>query len=128
MDHDIFLHILQNLQGIYVGWHLTDCLKSFKYYLTKREYRVSINSGLSNPLSLTCVEPQVSVLGARMYMMYTKPLTSIMAHHDVSYHCYADDTQVYLQCNNTEESIRAATLMLERCIVDICEWMQTNAL
>ena len=51
-----------------------------------------------------------------------------MAHHDVSNHCYADDTQVYLQCNNTAASIRAATLKLERCIVNICEWMMNNAL
>ena len=63
-----------------------------------------------------------------MYIMYTKPLTSIMAHLDVYYHCYVDDTQVYLQCNNTEASIREATLKLERCIVDICEWMKNNAL
>ena len=47
-----------------------------------------------------------------------------MAHHDVCYHFYANDTQVYLQCNNTEASI----LKLERCIVDICEWMKNNAL
>ena len=51
-----------------------------------------------------------------------------MACHDVCYHCYADDTQVYLQCNNTEASIREATLKLERCIVNICEWMKNNAL
>ena len=44
-----------------------------------------------------------------------------MAHHDVSCHCYADDTQVYLQCQNTDASIRETTLKLERCIVDICE-------
>ena len=71
---------------------------------------------------------QGSVPGARMYIMYTKPLTSIMDHHDVNYHCYVDDTQVYLQCNNTEASIREATLKLERCIFDICDWMKNNAL
>ena len=123
VDHDIFLHRLQNVYGI-----CGIALKWFKSYLSNREYRVSINSSLSNPHSLTCGVPQGSVLGARMYIMYTKPLTSIMAHHDVCYHCYADDTQVYLQCNNTEASIREATLKLERCIVDICEWMKNNAL
>ena len=51
-----------------------------------------------------------------------------MARHDACYYCYADDTQVYLQCNNTEASIREATLKLERCIVDICEWMKNDAL
>ena len=110
---------------VYVGCHL---IKWFESYLTKREYRVSINSSLANPHLLTCGVPQGSVLGARMYIMYTKPLASIMARHDVCYHCYADDTQVYLQYNNTEASIREATLKPERCIVDICEWMKNNAL
>ena len=96
-------------------------LKWFKSYLSNREYRVSINYSLSNPHSLTCGVPQGSVLGAQMYIMYTKPLTLSMA-------CYADDTQVYLLCNNTEASIREATLKLERCIVDICERMKKNAL
>ena len=83
---------------------------------------------ICNPHHLTCGVPQGSVLGARMYILYTKPLTSIMARHDVCYHCYADDTQVYLQCDNTEALIREATLKPGRCIVDICEWMKNNAL
>ena len=32
------------------------------------------------------------------------------------------------ECNNTEASIREATLKLERCIIDICDWMKNNAL
>ena len=116
VDHDIFLHRLQNVYGI-----CGIALKWFKSYLSNREYRVCITSSLSNPHSLTCGVPQGFVLGARMYIMYTKPLTSSMA-------CYADDTQVYLLCNNTEASIREATLKLERCIVDICERMKKNAL
>ena len=123
VDHDIFLHRLQNVYGI-----CEIALKWFKSYISNREHRVSITSSLSNPYFLTCGVPQGSVLGARMYIMYTKPLTSIMAHYDVSYHCYPDDTLVYLQCNNTEASIHEATLRLERCIVDICEWMKNNAL
>ena len=65
--------------------YLDKALKWFKSYLSNREYRVSIHSSLSNPHVLTCGVPQGSVLGARMYIMYTKPLTSIMAHHDVCY-------------------------------------------
>ena len=94
VDHDIFLHRLQNVYGRCGMAH-----KWFESYLTKREYKVSINSSLFNSHLPTCGVPRGSVLGVRMYIMYTKPLTSIMARQDVCYHFYADDTQVYLQCN-----------------------------
>ena len=44
VDHDIFLHRLQNVYGI-----CGIALKWFKSYLSNREYRVSINSSLSTP-------------------------------------------------------------------------------
>ena len=41
---------------------------------------------------------------------------------------YADDSQLYIRCDNNEESIRGAITRLERCISDICEWMIANSL
>ena len=41
------------------------------------------------------------------------PLTNIINKHSIKYHCYADDTQIYLQCaNNTTAVQEAITRML----------------
>ena len=39
---------------------------------------------------------QGSVLGPMNYCMYTKPVGEIIKQFNIKYHCYADDTQVYM--------------------------------
>ena len=48
--------------------------------------------------------------------------------HDVIHHSYADDTQIYIHSEDNPEARREATDKLQRCIADICEWMEMNAL
>ena len=55
-------------------------------------------------------------------------LSQIFNKHKVEYHSYADDTQVYLHCDNNVDSLRHAVHQLENCIFDICDWMRRNAL
>ena len=52
----------------------------------------------------------------------------IIEKHNISYHSYADDTQLYIHCDNNEISIQAAITQLELCIADVCKWMTENAL
>ena len=40
--------------------------------------------------------PQRSVLGPNNYCMYTKPVGEIVKRHNIKYHCYVDDTQMYM--------------------------------
>ena len=72
--------------------------------------------------------PQGSVLGARMYTMYTQMLANVIRKHHVQHHSYADDTQVYVRCEDNEDARSAAIVKLQTCISDICEWMRANAL
>ena len=123
VDHAIFLRRLQDMYGICNTFQ-----KWFDSYLTNRQPRVCINTSFSNPRYLKCGVPQGSVLGARIYTMYVRPMSEIINRHNVSYHSYADDSQLYIQCDNNEESIRCAITRLEQCISDICEWMSGNSL
>ena len=118
VDHTIFLRRVQTLycvNGTVIEW--------FKSYLRHRQHKVSINGSLSTARTLRCGVPQGSVLGARMYSMYVKPLSDIMNRHNVRYHTYANDIQLYLTCENSENSIEEAVVRLQDCISEISVWI-----
>ena len=41
---------------------------------------------------------------------------------------YADDTQIYLQCDSHHDAINAAIIGLQNCILEVIKWMTSNAL
>ena len=51
-----------------------------------------------------------------------------MDNHNVIYHTYADDIQLYITCENNETSIEEAVNCLQDCISEISVWMSQNAL
>ena len=60
--------------------------------------------------------------------MYAYPLCTIINEHNLHYHSYADDTQIYMQCDNNENAITDVIVRLENCIKDISSWMMHNSL
>ena len=68
--------------------------------------RVQIEGILSDVASIVCGVPQGSVLGPMKFCLYLLPLSAILRHHDIGYHIYADDTQLYIsfKCKDPNSS------------------------
>ena len=68
-----------------------------------------------------------AVLGPMLYLIYTTPLGSILRRHNVGFHLYADDTQVYLSFKSTGDFL-CERAKVEACLKDINSWMLSNNL
>ena len=68
---------------------------------------------------------QGSVLGPTLFNVYGRPLGRIIRKHDISYHMYADDSQLYVDFSPCDEKIALANL--QRCI-EVREWLRENFL
>ena len=96
-------------------------------YLSDRTQRIVIGSTQSNSLQLNYGGPQGSVLGPRKYCMFSNPIGEICSRHGMNYHCYADDTQVYLAIK-PRDIWNDIAQKLESCLSDISRWMKLNLL
>ena len=88
--HNILLHRLQYTIGLTGNAH-----NWFTSYLTGRSEHVALGKAKSHTHSVICGVPQGSVFGPTLFSLYMLPLGSVISRHGLSYHCYADDTQLY---------------------------------
>ena len=101
----------------------------FQYYLSSRVQYVSVEGGASLRHALHCGVPQGSVLGPILYLLYTSPLSDMVKKLTLSYHFYADDSQLYLSFQPTIPGDRAlAVSNIECCVHEIDHWMLVNRL
>ena len=110
--HDIMLFRLCNVYGI-----TGDALHWF------RIQRVVIKNAVSVDQEGYFGVPQDSVLGQKIYCMYTKPVTDIIQRHS-----YADDTQLYMTMDNSNNHCRDGLVRIQLCVSEIKEWINQNML
>ena len=65
------------------------------------------------------------MLGPLLFLIYTLPLADVVKKHGLSYHFYADDSQLYM---SFKPQANVNTMALENCIKDIKHWMIQNDL
>ncbi|MCJ8729682.1 hypothetical protein PDJAM_G00109140, partial [Pangasius djambal] len=120
IDHNILLHRLEKvvrIKGSVLDW--------FRSYLTDRYQFVDLNGDHSARYRVEYGVPQGSVLGPLLFTLYMLPLGNIIRKHNISFHCYADDTQLYVLARPDENS---QLKKVEACAIDIRDWMLRNFL
>ena len=71
-----------------------NALKWFRLYLEGRTVSVKVNYSRSSPDVKKYGVPQGSVLGPTLFNVYSRLLDDIMQKYGISYHMYADDSQL----------------------------------
>jgi len=121
IDHGLLLKRLQTTYGI-----SGTALKWFESYLYNRRQVIVVDEFKSVEFRLECGVPQGSVLGPVLFVLYVGPLSGVIRSFGLSYHQYADDTQLFgTECT---KDVRNIAIKSEKCILGVRDWMCRNRL
>ena len=98
----------------------------FSSYLSNRTFFVSVGEFSSKTTQTSHGIPQGSILGPVLFKLYMLPLGHIIRRHNIAFHSYADDTQLYLSFKPSDTNKLAS---LQSCLKDLTGlWMSQNFL
>ena len=118
---DVLISRLESQFGVDSG--ASSWLRS---YLTYRQQFVKL--GNHSPTATQCASgvPQGSVLGPLLFTAYVSPVRELIESHGVSYHQYADNTQLLVAMNVTDAG--PALERLANCSTAVRLWFLHNDL
>ena len=120
INHDILLGRLKSrfaVSGTTFNW--------LQSYLKHRTQAVEIDAPMSGGSRSAFVPlesgiPQGSVLGPILFTIYTVPIGDMCRRHQVEFHLYVDDTQIYFSFRPSKPNLKHdCTTRIENCIVEI---------
>ena len=116
------------LEGLHSNYAISGlALQWFRPYLADRHFNVCVRNETSDKCPLKYGVPQGSVLGPLLFTLYIKPLGDIIRRHNVKFHIYADDIQMYYSFDpKSVDSLHNAISVLEKCISEVSQWMVMN--
>ena len=124
IDHDILIHRLEHVFGI-----RGNALQWFRSYISGRKFRVSVGGMFSDYFDLKYGVPQGSIIGPRVFTMYSQNVASVIRRHGLYFHCYADDVQIYAIFNpNVPGDAACAIFKLLKCVEEVRNWLKENML
>ena len=103
-------------------WRYQRCSAVVSIVSHDRTQCVAIWSVQSDDIKLRFGAPQGSVLGPKLYCIFAKPVGENCRRHGMSYHSYADDTQIYQDIKPQVD----LSERWERCSSDIADWMSVK--
>ena len=126
LDHATLLHRLKHtfgLSGFVISW--------IQSYLFSRSSFVKIDSSSSPITTILTGVPQGSVLGPLLFVLFISPIANVInpgqaCNNLVSFHQYADDTQLYIGANSS--SLPSQIASIESCTLRVHNWLLNNGL
>ena len=101
----------------------------FRSYRLNRSFHAVISGSTSSsisPLSCNVPQPQVSVLGPIIFIIYVSTIASIVSSHGVKQQQYADNTHLFLFLSPI--SLSSKLWSLQQCISSLHSWFLHNGL
>ena len=120
LDHERLLKRATEVFGL--TGHVREWLRS---YLCGRTTYVSVGGARSCTTNCATGVPQGSVLGPLLFSLFTTPVGHLISSYGVSYHQYADDTQLYTVINSSSPS---DLQRLSYCAEAVTNWHLFNGL